>query len=448
VSDVLLLGIDVGTSNCKAAVVDAAGAELAHGSTPTPWQRVPTGAQIDPDALLAAAAEAAREAVARAPEGRIAGIGVTSMGETGVLLDAGGAPLAPAIAWYDARGAGEAQAIAEELGTETFIEQTGLPPSPLCSLAKLRWLAANVPAARAGRRWLNVGEWVVRGLGGTDVSELSLASRTGLLDLGARAPYARALDWAGLPDDLLGEIVVAGTPAGTCDAAALPGAEGAVLTVAGHDHPCAGVGVGVVAPGDVLDSCGTAEALIRVAAPPLAPEDVRRCVASGITVGWHLAEGRQALLASLWSGLALREVLEALGADREAIGSEALAARDAIAPLDLELHSLDRPVLDLPDAPPGVVWRAAIDACEAEMASLLDRMAAITGSHRRVLVTGGWSRDEAVMQSKRALGAVEAPPVTEAGARGAALIAGVAAGVFAGIDDLPPIPAPVPARRS
>jgi sugar (pentulose or hexulose) kinase len=448
VSDVLLLGIDVGTSNCKAAVVDAAGAELAHGSTPTPWQRVPTGAQIEPDALLAAAAQAARYALARAPEGRIAGVGVTSMGETGVLLDAGGVPVAPAIAWYDARGAGEAQAIAGELGAETFIEQTGLPPSPLCSLAKLRWLAANVPAARAGRRWLNVGEWVVRGLGGTDVSELSLASRTGLLDLAARAPYARALDWAGLPDDLLGEIVVAGTPSGTCDAAALPGAEGAVLTVAGHDHPCAGVGVGVVAPGDVLDSCGTAEALIRVAAPPLAPEDVRRCVASGITVGWHLAEGRQALLASLWSGLALREVLEALGADREAIGSEALAAHDAIAPLDLELHSLDRPVLDLPDAPPGVVWRAAIDACEAEMASLLDRMAAITGPHRRVLVTGGWSRDEAVMQSKRALGAVEAPPVTEAGARGAALIAGVAAGVFAGIDDLPPIPAPVPARRS
>jgi sugar (pentulose or hexulose) kinase len=447
VSDGLLLGIDVGTSNCKAAVVDAAGAELAHGSTPTPWQRVPTGAEIEPDALLAAAAEAAREALARAPEGRIVGIGVTSMGETGVLLDAGGAPVAPAIAWYDARGAGEAQAIAAELGADTFVEQTGLPPSPLCSLAKLRWLAANVPAARAGRRWLNVGEWVVRGLGGTDVSELSLASRTGLLDLAARAPYSRALDWAGLPDDLLGEIVVAGTSAGTCDAAALPGAEGAVLTVAGHDHPCAAVGVGVVAPGDVLDSCGTAEALIRVAAP-LAAEDVRRCVASGITVGWHLADGRQALLASLWSGLALREVLEALGADREAIGSQALAVNEAIAPLDLELHSLDRPVLDLPDAPPGVVWRAAIDACEAEMASLLDRMAAITGPHRRVLVTGGWSRDEAVMQSKRALGAVEAPPVTEAGARGAALIAGVAAGVFAGIDDLPPIPAPVPARRS
>ena len=63
-------------------------------------------------------------------------------------------------------------------------------------------------------------------------------------------------------------------------------------------------------------------------------------------------------------------------------------------------------------------------------------------------MTGGWSRDEAVMRSKNALGAVEAPPVTEAGARGAALIAGVAAGVFAGVDDLPPIPAPVPARRS
>ena len=50
----LLLGIDVGTSACKAAVVDGAGVEVAHGQAPTPWQAVPTGAELDPEALLAA----------------------------------------------------------------------------------------------------------------------------------------------------------------------------------------------------------------------------------------------------------------------------------------------------------------------------------------------------------------------------------------------------------
>ena len=45
----LLLGIDVGTSVCKAAVIDATGAERAHGQEPTPWQRLPHGAEIAPD---------------------------------------------------------------------------------------------------------------------------------------------------------------------------------------------------------------------------------------------------------------------------------------------------------------------------------------------------------------------------------------------------------------
>ena len=107
----LLLGIDVGTSACKAAVVDADGAERAHGQAPTPWRKVPTGAEIDPDALLDAALEAASDALAAAPEGRVRGIGVTGMAETGVLLDGRGEPLAPAIAWHDARGGAEAAAL-------------------------------------------------------------------------------------------------------------------------------------------------------------------------------------------------------------------------------------------------------------------------------------------------------------------------------------------------
>src|SRR5207248_2589289 len=232
----LLLGIDVGTSSCKAAVVDAAsGAELVHGSAATPWIRVPSGAEADADALFAAAASAAREALERAPAGELAGIGVASMAETGVLLDGAGEVLAPSIAWHDARGEGEAAAIATDLGRAAFEERSGLPATPLCTLAKLRWLLGHHEPARRARRWLNVSEWIVRRLGGRDVSELSLASRTGMLDLAEGAPYAEALASSALPDDLLGEIVVAGTACGVTGGEALPGAKGAVLTVAGHD---------------------------------------------------------------------------------------------------------------------------------------------------------------------------------------------------------------------
>ena len=431
----LLLGIDVGTSACKAALLDIDGVEVAHGQAPTPWESVPTGAQVDPDALLAAVARAAAEAIAQAPEGRVAGIGVASVAETGMLLDATGRVLHPPIAWHDARGIAEARALERDL--PDFSARTGLPASALCSLTKLKHLAIHGAA-----RWLNVAEWIVHRLGGRQVSELSLSSRTGLLDLDPRAPYADALAWADLPGDLLAEAVLAGTDAGRSDGAAVPGTEGAVLTVAGHDHVVAGLGVGVIAPGDVLDSCGTAEAIVRVA-PPLDAAARRRSVAGGVTVGWHVAQGRQALLAGLWSGLALREVLDDLGigeSDREELSAGALAIAPGDAPaLELELHSLERSRVDLPAAAPAAVWRAAIDAVARDVEALIAHVDAVAGPHSRLVVTGGWSRDAAVFDAKRRLGAIEAPPVAEAGCRGAALLSGVAAGLYASADDLPAV---------
>jgi sugar (pentulose or hexulose) kinase len=430
----LLLGIDVGTSACKAAIVDAHGVEVAHGQAPTPWEPVPTGAELDAETLLRAVVEAAREAIDRAPEGAVAAIGVTSVAETGMLLDGAGAVLHRPVAWHDSRGAAEAQAIARDL--PDFTQRTGLPASALCSLAKLEHLGTDGAA-----RWLNVGEWVVHRLGGRQVSELSLSSRTGLLDLEPAAPYADALAWAGLPDDLMAEVVVAGADCGRSDGAALPGTEGAVLTVAGHDHLVAGVGVGVIAPGDVLDSCGTAEALVRVAAPQDAAAR-RRSAQAGVTVGWHVIEGRQALLAGVWSGLALREVLEVLGTDRDELSAGALAIAPGEAPaLELELRSLDRPPVRLPDAAPAAVWRAAIDTVARAVQELIAHIDAVAGPHTKVVVTGGWARDPAVFDAKRRLGAIEAPPVAEAGCRGAALLSGVAAGLYASADDLPPVSA-------
>lgn len=433
----LLLGIDVGTSACKAALVDADGVEVAHGQAPTPWEQVPTGAEVDPDALLAAVVSAASDAISRAPAGRVAGIGVTSVAETGMLVDATGRVLHRPIAWHDARGAAEAQALARAL--PDFSERTGLPASALCSLAKLKHLGA-----RGAVRWLNVAEWVVHRLGGRLVSELSLSSRTGLLDLEPPGPYADALAWAGLPGDLLAELVLAGTDVGRSDGVALPGTAGAVLTVAGHDHVVAGLGVGVIAPGDMLDSCGTAEAIVRVA-PPLDAAARRRSVAGGVTVGWHVAQGRQALLAGLWSGLALREVLDDLGtgeAGREELSAGALAIAPGDAPaLELQLHSLERSRVRLPAAAPAAVWRAAIDTVAREVEAVIAHVDAVAGPHGRIVVTGGWSRDAAVFEAKRRLGAIEAPPVVEAGCRGAALLSGVAAGLYANADDLPAVSA-------
>src|SRR6266496_5040954 len=111
----LLVGIDVGTTTCKAAVVAAGGAELAHGAVPTPWRAVPSGAETDPHALVDAALGATERALARTPDGPVLAVGVTSMAETCALLGPDGEPVAPAVAWHDQRGQDEAAALASAL---------------------------------------------------------------------------------------------------------------------------------------------------------------------------------------------------------------------------------------------------------------------------------------------------------------------------------------------
>jgi sugar (pentulose or hexulose) kinase len=406
----LLLGLDAGTSAIKAAVIDETGAEVAHGRAETPWQIVPSGAEIDPDALLRAALAAATQALDRA--GEVVGIGVASMAETGVLLDAHGRPTAPAIAWHDERGAEQAQRIAAELNG--FSARTGLPASPLCTLAKYAWMREHNWAR--GARWLNVAEWIVLGLGGEPEAELSLASRTGFYDVHAQRPWADALEWAGAPPNLVLTAVPAGTPMGTAD---LPRATNAVLTVAGHDHLSAAVGAGAAGEGDVLDSCGTAEAFVRAVAPR-SPEQAARAVENGVTVGWHAAPGRQALLGAQNSGAALRELLDRLGVPVE--------QRDALEAAALE---------DAPDEA-ARAYRAALERFGEGGAEILARMDAIAGEpHRRLVVTGGWAEGAAARAVKaRHLGPFEHSAAIFTGARGAAVAAGRAAGMWT-VDDAP-----------
>jgi sugar (pentulose or hexulose) kinase len=444
VSEELLVGIDVGTTACKAAVVRAGdGVEAAHGAVPTPWTVVPSGAELAPARLFDAALAATAKALAVAPDGPVLGVGVTSMAETGVLLDRHGRPVAPAIAWHDARGEAEAARLAAELGGERFSARTGLPVRPLFSIAKYAWLRANHPQVAGAVRWLGVAEWVLHGLGGQQVAELSLASRTGLLDLQRRAWWEEALAWAGAPPGLLAGLVQAGSPAGRAGGAHLPRLAGATLTVAGHDHLSASVGAGATRPGDLFDSCGTAEALIRAVPPPVAPEDVRRLVAGNVTVGWHVLPGQHALLGASRAGLGLRRFLDLLGVgeegrgelDRAAAavppGSGGLAVRDVFGETAVLQGIGANP------APP-LVWRAALEAVAERAAELRGHIESVAGPSRRLVLAGGWARSPAARSVKRAvLGAFEWPRVTEAGARGAALLAGVAAGRFAGIDELP-----------
>jgi sugar (pentulose or hexulose) kinase len=302
-------------------------------------------------------------------------------------------------------------------------------------------------------RWLGVAEWVVHGLGGEQVAELSLASRTGLLDLERRAWWEEARAWAGAPPRLLADLVQAGSPAGRAGGGRLPRLAGATLTVAGHDHLSASVGAGATRPGDMFDSCGTAEALIRAVPPPVAPDDVRRLVAAQVTVGWHVLPGRQALLGSSRAGLALKRFLGLLGVGddqaREELDRAAAAVPAGSGGMTVRDMFGDRAALEGigADPSPALVWRAALEVVAERAAELRTHIESVAGPSRRLVLAGGWARNPAARSVKRAvLGPFDWPQVTQAGARGAALLAGIAAGRYGGIDELPEAARSAPER--
>jgi sugar (pentulose or hexulose) kinase len=263
----------------------------------------------------------------------------------------------------------------------------------------------------------------VRGLGGDEVSDASLASRTGWLDLAARGWWGDALDWSGMSADLLPPLVTSGSALGRVSAAVgLERLTGAVLATAGHDHQAATVGANAAGPGDQLDSCGTAEALVRTVPASFPAPGISRLAAGGITVGWHVLADRWALLGATEGGLALARVLSGLGG-RAALPSLDAAAQDATVGATTTA---------------GRVWRAALEAVTDEIATINDSMTAVVGPHRSMVVTGGWSRSAALMRVKRRVfGELIHSEVDEAGARGAALLAGLAAGTYAGPADFP-----------
>jgi sugar (pentulose or hexulose) kinase len=436
----LIVGIDVGTTSAKAAVLDDSGRELANGRAPVPWTSVLTGAEIDPSELVAAAVLAAQRALSGAPPARVVGVGVASMAETGVPLDRRGHPVARSIAWHDSRGAEQAERLAATIGAERFVRHTGLRIGPLATIAKYTWMRENWPQTAAAVRWLSVGEWIVRQLGGEEVAELSLASRTGWYDLHLRSWWGEALEFAGAPAGLLPEPQLAGTMAGRVSTGSLARADGAALAVAGHDHLSAARGAGATGEGDTLDSCGTAEAFVR-AVPPLSPDDTERAVGKGISVGWHVVDGMQALLASTRSGAALQRVLALLGVaadERDVLERAALDTPDDAG--GLQLHDPDGERMTLSgigrEPSPALAYRAALEAAGSGGAKLLADMSEIAGPMRRLVVTGGWSGGPAARAVKaRHLGPFIHRPSPYTGARGAALAAARAAGLE--IDERP-----------
>lgn len=435
-------GIDVGSTSVKLLIATLSGRQRLLVSRPTPWRGMPDGgAEMDGARLgdlVRELAHAAEDDLRTEGPHSIVALGVSGMAEAGVVLDAADQPQAPVMAWFDPRGGVEMAATPDAFRAE-FPGRTGLPVGPLATFSKLLYLRERGLDLRTVT-FLNVPEYVVHVLGGERVAEYSLVSRTGLIDQDDSSAWAAALDVLGVDESIIARRVGAGSPVATLTDPLMPTAfHGAVLTVAGHDHLVSAVAVGATSSGQIYDSMGTAEALVRVLDGAL-PFDARaRLAAAGINTVRHVLPGKFVLLAGTKSGLLMRRALQVLGVN-DAAGRARIDAEIMALPTD---GGLDAGALTVTGArnddgvlkivansdglSPAALFRAVLEHGNDMLDELMQVMNDEVAPPTETVLTGGWSSMAAAVHSRRrVLPEVTVSTHDEATAYGASLFAAFA----------------------
>jgi xylulokinase len=449
-----LLGLDAGTTSVKAWLYDAdSGRPIAGAAQPTPVVSPRPGwAEHDPEALWQAAAASIRAALDQAPAARpIAGLAVASMAEAGVLLDENGTALYPIVAYYDQRSTPYVEWWRERIAPADLHAISGQVLRPVFGAMKLLWLRDTHPElfARA-RRWLSVGDFLIRRLADVDATDYSLASRTMLLDQRAREWSSELLSIADLAQDLLPPIYPSGTVVGSVTATAavqtgLPA--GTPVATGGHDHLCGGLAAGVVAPGQALVSLGTAASLL---APTAEFHGGGAVFAQGLSCYCYVTTQRYVVQGGLSAaGAALAWLARLLRGDTRPEDYAALEQAALESPPGARglvclphLRGSGTPERDTSSRAafvglreahgPGEMWRALIESLACWARQNLAAVEAATGQPiEHLTLIGGSARGILLPQTLADITGrgVALPEIAEASALGAALLAGRATGL-------------------
>lgn len=434
----ILIGIDLGTTSFKAIATDIDGVILGQAGESTPWIVEENGnVHAEIGDFVDAAVRVMAQAAERCPTPvEVLGIGITGMAETGVIVDASGTAVTPAIAWYDQRGAEEFAALPQKFRTE-FQAVTGLAAKAECSFSKLLWLTTHGFAITPGMCWANALEYVAYALTGALFTEPSLASRTGLLDQSTVAPWSRTLSMIGADSSFVPDMRPAGVSFGRAHEDAPAILRNAYVTVAGHDHLVGSVGAGAIGGDDLYDSCGTAEVILRTLPRTLTNDERAALVASGLSAGRHVLPESTAILGATRSGLVLGRVLSMLGAHTH---EERARISEAWTP---EWKQNGTVVVSEPgnwtnevtvqlrdDTRPEDVWCAAMDYVLAETRALVRPITAVAGEYTSAVAAGGWAHVPGVARGKAHIfPGLQVSEHLQPGARGACLFAAEAAGL-------------------
>ncbi len=273
------MGVDIGTSGCKAVVFDENGKQISAAyreydviSSQPGW------AELDSDKVIKKCFEVIAESAAEVP-GKVRGLGISSQGEAFTPIDKDGRALANALVSSDMRAADYVKSFPGQLGAEKLYQITGHTAHPMFSLFKLLWLRDSRPEIWSeAKKFLCFEDLLQLRLGLEPAIGWPLAGRTMLFDVRKHEWSEEILDAVGLSANQLARPLPSGEKAGQIKpsiANELNLAEESYVVAGGHDQPCGALGAGVTQPGVAVYATGTVECITPAFSEPVFSEKLR-----------------------------------------------------------------------------------------------------------------------------------------------------------------------------
>lgn len=203
----LFIGIDLGTSGCRAIAIDAQGGIHAEAAVELPAPiRTDTHIEQAPQLWWSAVCECLESLTAHIDAGRVQAIAVDGTSATLLLTDAQGDPLGPALMYNDTRASAQAKVIARVAPANTAAQGAS------CALAKLLWLTEN-GFSKTATHVTHQADWVA----GKLCAQIGFSDYNNALKLGFDAEHKTWPSWLSkldIPRNLLPKVVAPGTPIG------------------------------------------------------------------------------------------------------------------------------------------------------------------------------------------------------------------------------------------
>jgi len=449
-SDALLLAIDQGTSSTKCLLVDAKGEVVARGQAPVSLATPEPGwVEQDANEIWSSVRRAAAEAVDRGSAKRVVSVGLSTQRESCVIWDRrSGDALTPVLSWQDQRTEKICQRLREAGHGDLIRRKSGLPLDPMFSAAKARWLLDLLPSGQARARAAEIcigtiDAFILSRFRGEPVVEAGNASRTQLFNVTKGHWDEELLSIFGIP--------LAAMPAVASSMGPFPSArgleplpDGVPVGAVMADSHSALFAHGAFAPGPVKATHGTGSSIMGLLDRGTTRDGETLGPGVCLTLAWAVEEPALAFEGNIRSaGSTLIWAAELLGVDTQELARIAATARDSrgvyVVPA---FGGLGAPWWDASAIATvsgftfGVTRapfaRAALDSIAHQIADVLDEVRASGAPVERLLVDGGPTRNDQLMQFEADMvnAPVERTDVAELSAMGVAHLAGVSAGLF------------------